>query len=387
MFYNATAFDQDIGGWDVTALTNASYMFYGTRLSPVNYDALLIGWNAQTLKSGVTFDGGNSTYCLGESARNNMVTTDLWTITDGDKDCSDAVAPTLLSITRANTNPTSASAVNYTVTFSEDVTGVDKTDFSLTKTGSITGYGITGISGSGDTYNVTVKTGMYNGTLKLNVKSSGTGIEDLVGNDLDGGFTSGQAYIVSKTYSTTLKSTKKQDGWILEKAERSGKGGTKNAKSKVLKVGDDASNRQFLSILSFNTSSLPDNAVITKVTLKVKKAGKPVGKVSFKAFKGLRVDIRMPKFGSKPALQPADFQTKASKNYVGKFPSKLSSGWYVTTLNSMAYAYINKTGLTQFRLRFKKDDNNDFGADYLKLYSGNAPGAKRPQLIVEYYIP
>jgi len=43
--------------------------------------------------------------------------------------------------------------------------------------------------------------------------------------------------------------------------------------------------------------------------------------------------------------------------------------------------------LTHFRLRFTKDDNNDFGADYLKIFSGNALEADRPQLIIEYYIP
>jgi len=43
--------------------------------------------------------------------------------------------------------------------------------------------------------------------------------------------------------------------------------------------------------------------------------------------------------------------------------------------------------ITQFLLRFSKDDNNDLGADFLKIYSGNAAEAYRPQLIVEYYNP
>ena len=33
MFQNATAFDQDLGGWDVSALTDATNMFYGAQLS------------------------------------------------------------------------------------------------------------------------------------------------------------------------------------------------------------------------------------------------------------------------------------------------------------------------------------------------------------------
>ncbi|GAB4527815.1 MAG: hypothetical protein Fur0018_13660 [Anaerolineales bacterium] len=90
MFAGATSFDQDLSNWNVTSLTNASLMFNGVTLSTANYDALLIGWNAQALQSGVPFDGGGSTYCAGEAARTNMISSDLWTISDGGKDCSAA---------------------------------------------------------------------------------------------------------------------------------------------------------------------------------------------------------------------------------------------------------------------------------------------------------
>ena len=174
---------------------------------------------------------------------------------------------------------------------------------------------------------------------------------------------------------------------MRESTETSSKGGIKNSGSKQLFVGDDGFNSQYRSILSFNTKNLPDNAVITKVTLKVKKAGATVGKPSFKSFKGLLVDIKSLKFGSKSYLQPEDFQAKANKTSIGKFPSKLKTGWFVAPLNTAAHPFINLTGLTQFRLRFGKGDNNNFSADYLKLYSGNAPASKRPQLIIEYYVP
>ena len=38
----------------------------------------------------VTLDGGLSNYCAGEAALSDMITTDLWTITDGGKNCSTA---------------------------------------------------------------------------------------------------------------------------------------------------------------------------------------------------------------------------------------------------------------------------------------------------------
>ena len=85
MFEYASAFNQNIGNWNVGALINAEGMFSGVTLSTHNYDALLIGWDAQALQPNVTFDGGNSKYCAGESARTHMIHSDLWTITDGGK--------------------------------------------------------------------------------------------------------------------------------------------------------------------------------------------------------------------------------------------------------------------------------------------------------------
>ncbi len=87
MFKNATSFDQDLGGWDVADVTNAYEMFNGVTLSTSNYDSLLIGWNSQLLQNSVYFDGGNSLYCAGTSARSNMISSDSWIITDGGGGC------------------------------------------------------------------------------------------------------------------------------------------------------------------------------------------------------------------------------------------------------------------------------------------------------------
>ncbi len=116
---------------------------------------------------------------------------------------SDVTPPTVLSITRVNPSPTNLASVDFTVTFSEPVTGVDMTgptfdDFSLTTSSGITGAFVTSVSGSDTTYTVTVNTGTGNGTLRLNVGTGGS-IADAVNNPLEAGFTTGQIYSIIKT--------------------------------------------------------------------------------------------------------------------------------------------------------------------------------------------
>jgi surface protein len=112
MFDRASAFDQNLGSWPVTALTNAAYMFRGVTLSTPNYDALLQGWNAQTLRSGVPFHGGNSQYCAGEAARAYIISTDNWSITDGGKHCPPAYD---FVITVKTDNPGTSSSTQFTI--------------------------------------------------------------------------------------------------------------------------------------------------------------------------------------------------------------------------------------------------------------------------------
>ena len=101
------------------------------------------------------------------------------------------------------------------------------------------------------------------------------------------------------------------------------------------------------------------------------------------------MDIKKGFFNTFTILQSADFQSRANKS-IGPFKPALKSGWYTLNLSG-AKGKINKfgtrSGLTQIRLRFKLDDNNNSVANYLRLYSGNASIESRPQLIIEYYIP
>jgi hypothetical protein len=176
-----------------------------------------------------------------------------------------------------------------------------------------------------------------------------------------------------------------EDGWVLESSETSSAGGTMNATQTTFNVGDGAGDKQYRSLLSFNAASLPDNAVITAVTFKVMQQS-VAGTSPFTTHGNLLMDIKTGAFGGSNALQLADFQAAANKSGV-VIPNTPAAGWYVRNLPANALPLVNKIGVTQFRLRFALDDNDDLAADLIRFFSGNAPAANRPKLIVQYYIP
>ena len=58
----------------------------GVTLSTANYDAMLVSMASQAVLSSITPHFGNSKYTIGgagETARNFLTSTKLWTITDG----------------------------------------------------------------------------------------------------------------------------------------------------------------------------------------------------------------------------------------------------------------------------------------------------------------
>lgn len=182
-----------------------------------------------------------------------------------------------------------------------------------------------------------------------------------------------------------FKSIAWMDGWVRESTETSGIGGSRDTASSVFILGDDAFDRQFRSILSFNTYVLPDNAVIVRVTLKIKLQGQ-IGTNPFLTHGGLRVDIKSPFFGTIVGLEISDFQAMANRLGAGTFGVTPVNQWYSANLRSVAYPFINLTGMTQTRLRFQLDDNDDRGADNMRFYSGGTL-LDAPQLIVTYFVP
>ena len=93
----------------------------------------------------------------------------------------DKVAPTVSSINRIGASPTGATSVQWQVTFSESVTGVSSSNFTIVRTGLTGTSTITSVTGGGTTWTVTATTGTGSGTIGLNLTSPAN-IQDLASN-------------------------------------------------------------------------------------------------------------------------------------------------------------------------------------------------------------
>ena len=129
----------------------------------------------------------------------------------------------------------------------------------------------------------------------------------------------------------TLKSNAAMDGYVLETAESSTLGGAMNSAATTFNVGDDAPTGSIGRSCPSTPRPLPDNAVITAVTLKIRRQGSVGAANPFLTLGNIAVDIKKGNFGA-PALQAPDFQTAASKSNALVFTNTLANTWYSKAL-------------------------------------------------------
>ena len=132
----------------------------------------------------------------------------------------------------------------------------------------------------------------------------------------------GGGNLVLNATSAALKATYPSqggyDGWILKSTSTSNLGGTFNATNPTFLLGDDASNRQYRAILSFDTSSLPDTAVILSAVLKIDKKDL-TGTNPFTTLGSLWVDMKNGWFGNSAALESLDYSAATLAPRVAAF--------------------------------------------------------------------
>ncbi len=124
--------------------------------------------------------------------------------TIGESYITDKTSPLVSSIIRGNTNPSNADNVDFIVTFSEAVLGVDATDFSLVSANTNNIASVNTISGAGNVYTISISTGTGDNNIRLDLVDNDS-ITDPTGNTLgstglgNGNFTIGESYSIDKT--------------------------------------------------------------------------------------------------------------------------------------------------------------------------------------------
>ncbi len=86
MFYGASSFNQPLGDWNVVNLSDAAFFLVNSGISPTNFDHLLEGWSKLPLKSHVQLWVGKG-YCNAGAARATIVANFGWNIVDSGNFC------------------------------------------------------------------------------------------------------------------------------------------------------------------------------------------------------------------------------------------------------------------------------------------------------------
>jgi len=320
----------------------------------------------------------------------------------GDPDCSDGVVimtnhvsctatfmdykdlpPFVESITRLDPSPTSKNRVRFLVNFSKNVIGVDMDDFTLNTTGAINDVSVTSFSptaGPAENYIFTVATGSGKGTLRLDLNSTGTDIQDLDGNPISGGYTNGQTYEIIGSLSSSEADF---DGFVSESDEHSNQGGIRRSDTDYLIVGDDHKNRQICSILYFSTLEIPSGSTITSASLMLKRM-ETRGDDPLLSHGDLLVFIRQGAFSDNIALQIQDFQAAPSFPFGLALPNSPVDEWFTLELSQEFLGFIQPRGHVQFKLCFDLDDDDDGIADQVRFYSRDAAQEFQPQLRITW---
>jgi hypothetical protein len=261
-------------------------------------------------------------------------------------------------------------AVNFTGTAS------DTEDGDLTAAISWTSS-IDGALGTGGSVNATLSVGTHTITATV-TDSGGLPASDVI-----------TVHVLNPPVTVVFTSIGGEDGWVRESSENSNAGGASNSGgggSKAIRPGDANGDRQYKSILSFDTSAIPDGATIVEARFRLVRGGGQGTDPFDGGFGQCLVDVNSGGFSGSNALQASDFQASATAVAAAVMPAApnqldVSEG----VLDAAGLAAVNVAGTTQIRVYFEIGDNDDGGNDFAGFYSGDTSNfSRRPQLEVTY---
>ncbi len=87
MYRNATSFNGNLSAWNLDKVSDVNFMFENSGISKINYDTILIGWEANAnTPAGLNLGYVPANYCSGKAAKLALVANG-WTIADDGEDC------------------------------------------------------------------------------------------------------------------------------------------------------------------------------------------------------------------------------------------------------------------------------------------------------------
>lgn len=141
-------------------------------------------------------------------------------------------------------------------------------------------------------------------------------------------------------------------------------------------------------ILTFNTEAIPDNVIVTGARLFLTRSSisgqNPVSVYGTTAFE---LDIKNGFFGLSDTIESIDFSTSADVvNAACAIGTTADNGYKIRfeIPDTLALQYINKTGLTQFRLRVNAFDVS--ANNIISFFNSSAEEVNKPVLDVKYSI-
>ncbi|TYR81892.1 PHB depolymerase family esterase [Priestia megaterium] len=182
-----------------------------------------------------------------------------------------------------------------------------------------------------------------------------------------------EVYNISSTagQTVTFKSVGSEDGFT-------GSLSADGLSTTVHKVGDKGmyNTDTYRTILSFDTSSLPDSATVKSVKLKLYR------KSLSGAVNDIHLAIKNGVFGTSSILEQGDYNAVPSASSIVSLPAPSANNAYTEVeLPAAAFTNINQTGKTQMRL--SSTTALDFASDVLEIYGGE-DASYAPVLTVTY---
>jgi hypothetical protein len=185
----------------------------------------------------------------------------------------------------------------------------------------------------------------------------------------------------------TFTSIAAEDGTVAELQEANDVGGLASPGSSqqaALRVGDDAIDRQYKTVVSFDTSSIPDGALISSAVVRLYRA-RGFGTSPFDTHGPCYADVQTGGFGGDPALVAGDFEAPATAPQAATMSSPAANGtWSEGVLDAAGLAVIDPQGTTQLRVECSLSDDDDGVTDQIGFTPGEGAVGTQPELVVTY---